>query len=145
MPSCEALRCSAELSGASTRFDCLSLHRGVPAASDQLVMGENGSVTKTILGDPDGLLLVLLPTDTLGLSQDFQFGTTGYRNRGERMMKSFKHLMNNLLTDESGQDLIEYALVAALVALGAVASMKSLATTINSTFISIGSTLTSAT
>ena len=33
--------------------------------------------------------------------------------------------------DESGQDLIEYALVVGLIALGAVASMKGLATSIN--------------
>jgi pilus assembly protein Flp/PilA len=45
--------------------------------------------------------------------------------------------------DESGQDLIEYALVAALVGLGAVAAMKTLATNINSSFNSIGTTLTS--
>ena len=35
-------------------------------------------------------------------------------------MKLFK----NLLHDESGQDLIEYALVAALIALGAITAMK---------------------
>jgi Flp pilus assembly pilin Flp len=42
----------------------------------------------------------------------------------ERQVKIFK----NLLHDESGQDLIEYALVAALIALGAIVSMKALAT-----------------
>jgi Flp pilus assembly pilin Flp len=41
----------------------------------------------------------------------------------ERQVKIFK----NLLRDESGQDLIEYALVAALIALGAIVSMKALA------------------
>ena len=59
-------------------------------------------------------------------------------------MKSFKLLLNNLMTDESGQDLIEYALVAALVALGAVASMKTLGTTISTAFTNIGTTLSSA-
>jgi len=59
-------------------------------------------------------------------------------------MQNFKQLVNNLLTDESGQDLIEYALVAALVGLGAVASMKSIATAINSAFTSISTSLTSA-
>ena len=39
----------------------------------------------------------------------------------------------HLLHDESGQDLIEYGLVAALVALGVVASMQSLASNIGST------------
>ena len=50
----------------------------------------------------------------------------------------------HLLRDESGQDLIEYALVAALVGLGAVASMKSLSTSIGSAFTSIGTTLSSS-
>ncbi len=59
-------------------------------------------------------------------------------------MKSFKVLLNNLMTDESGQDLIEYALVAALVGLGAVASLKSLSGIISTVFTSIGTSLTSA-
>ena len=58
----------------------------------------------------------------------------------ERQVKLFK----NLLHDESGQDLIEYALVAALIALGAVTAMKSLATGINTAFSSISSSLTAA-
>jgi pilus assembly protein Flp/PilA len=53
-----------------------------------------------------------------------------------------KNLLRNLLQDESGQDLIEYALVAALVGLGAVAAMKTLGTNITSAFTSIGTTLT---
>ena len=57
-------------------------------------------------------------------------------------MKSMKQLLTNLMTEESGQDLIEYALVAALVGLGAVAAMKSLGTTISTAFNSIGTTLT---
>lgn len=36
------------------------------------------------------------------------------------------------IRDESGQDLVEYALVVALVALGTVASLKSLANVLNS-------------
>jgi pilus assembly protein Flp/PilA len=67
------------------------------------------------------------------------------KNKGKRRkdMKNFKQLMNNLMVEESGQDLIEYALVAALVGLGAVASMKSLSTSIGNAFSSIGTTLTS--
>ena len=52
--------------------------------------------------------------------------------------------LKNLLRDESGQDLIEYALVAALIALGAIVSMKTVATGISSAFSTIGSNLTSA-
>ncbi len=53
-----------------------------------------------------------------------------------------KLILSNLMNDESGQDLIEYALVAALVGLGAVAAMKTLASNINTAFTSIGTTLT---
>jgi pilus assembly protein Flp/PilA len=59
-------------------------------------------------------------------------------------MKTFKQILSNLLKEESGQDLIEYALVAALIALGATAAMTTLATTISTTFTSIGTRLTAA-
>jgi pilus assembly protein Flp/PilA len=50
--------------------------------------------------------------------------------------------VNALLRDESGQDLIEYAIVAALVGLGAIASMKTLQTSVSNAFTKIGTTLT---
>jgi pilus assembly protein Flp/PilA len=59
-------------------------------------------------------------------------------------MYVLNRLFSNLLHDESGQDLIEYALVAALIALGATASMKVLATTIGSALSGIGTRLTGA-
>jgi Flp pilus assembly pilin Flp len=43
--------------------------------------------------------------------------------------------------DESGQDSIEYVLVAALVGPGAVASLKALSTRVSTVFTSIGTTL----
>ena len=46
--------------------------------------------------------------------------------------------------DEAGQGLIEYVLILALIALGAVAAMKPLASSISSAFFKIGSTLNSA-
>ena len=52
--------------------------------------------------------------------------------------------IKNLLQDESGQDLIEYALVAALIALGAIAAMKALATGISNAFSVVSSDLSSA-
>ena len=58
-------------------------------------------------------------------------------------MNQLKQIVANVIREESGQDLIEYALVAALVGLGAVTAMKSLATTISSAFTSIGTSLTS--
>ncbi len=56
-------------------------------------------------------------------------------------MQNFKQIMNNLIVEESGQDLIEYALVAALVGLGAVASMKSLAGGIGNSFNTVTNAL----
>lgn len=60
-------------------------------------------------------------------------------------MKEFKRLFSDLVQDESGQDLIEYALVAAVIGLGAAATMKNFATTIGSALTGIGARLTSAT
>lgn len=51
----------------------------------------------------------------------------------------------HLWKDETGQDLIEYALVAAVVGLGAIASMKTLGTKIGTAFSGIGTTLTTNT
>lgn len=52
--------------------------------------------------------------------------------------------LNKFVNDDSGQDLIEYALVAALVGLGAVAAMKGLSNTIGNTFNGVGNSLTNA-
>ncbi len=57
-------------------------------------------------------------------------------------MNDLNRLFLNLLRDESGQDLIEYALVAALIGLGATSTMKTLATTIGTALTGIGSRLT---
>ena len=58
------------------------------------------------------------------------------------MKISFGRLFASLLKDESGQDLIEYALVAALIGLGAVTTMRSLAGAISLALSSVGSRLT---
>jgi len=50
--------------------------------------------------------------------------------------------LRRLLRDESGQDLIEYALLAALVGLGAVVSMRGLSTKIGNGFNTVGNNLT---
>jgi pilus assembly protein Flp/PilA len=57
----------------------------------------------------------------------------------------FHTLLASLHEDESGQDLIEYALVCALIALGAIAGMGTVADTINNAFSKIGMELSSAT
>ena len=48
------------------------------------------------------------------------------------------------LRDNNGQDLIEYALVAALIALAATAGMNTIAGDINNAFTNIGTSLTAA-
>jgi pilus assembly protein Flp/PilA len=47
----------------------------------------------------------------------------------------------DLASREEGQDLVEYALVVALIAFGATAGMKSLATGLNTAFSNISTTL----
>jgi pilus assembly protein Flp/PilA len=62
-------------------------------------------------------------------------------------MTSSTYLRENfskLLRDESGQDLIEYALVAGLIGLAAVTAMSGLSTKIRAAFNSIGNDLTNA-
>ena len=46
--------------------------------------------------------------------------------------------------DETGQGLVEYVLIIALIAFGAVTAMSTLATDLNSAFTAIGSLVTSA-
>ncbi len=49
-----------------------------------------------------------------------------------------------LMAEDEGQDLVEYALVVALIAFGAVTAMQGLATEINSAFNVISSDLGSS-
>jgi pilus assembly protein Flp/PilA len=49
--------------------------------------------------------------------------------------------LSRLLKDESGQDLIEYALIAALIAVAAITALRGLDNRISSEFNSIGSSL----
>lgn len=57
---------------------------------------------------------------------------------------NYREALKNLLRDDSGQDLIEYALVAALIGLGATAAMSGFATSIGSALTGVGTQLTSA-
>jgi pilus assembly protein Flp/PilA len=52
--------------------------------------------------------------------------------------------LENLISREEGQDLVEYALLVALIALGSVASMKGMAHSISTEFSVIESTFSSA-
>jgi len=59
------------------------------------------------------------------------------RNTGKALVVRFAQLMK----EEAGQDLVEYALLVALIAFGATAGMKALGTGINTTFTHISTTL----
>ena len=59
----------------------------------------------------------------------------------ERMFLRVREVLGNLHRDERGQDLIEYALLAALIALAATAGMGVVASDLNNAFSKIGSKL----
>ena len=59
-------------------------------------------------------------------------------------MTQWKELASRLAQDESGQDLIEYALIAALLATGAIAGMRILGNAISSIFTTVNSNLNTA-
>ena len=59
-------------------------------------------------------------------------------------MKNIKQVFAAFMKDESGQDLIEYALVAGLIGLGAVVAMTGLSGKISNAFNSVGNSLTNA-
>jgi pilus assembly protein Flp/PilA len=74
----------------------------------------------------------------------------GWKSYSRRILMKNKIWMlsikiQNILKGEEGQDLIEYALVVALIAFAAVGAMGTLASDINQAFIGIGSKLTNAT
>jgi pilus assembly protein Flp/PilA len=53
-------------------------------------------------------------------------------------MQHVRSILRGLAANTSGQDLVEYALVVALLAFAAAAGMASVASQINAEFISIG-------
>ncbi len=59
-------------------------------------------------------------------------------------MHYIRTLITELLQDESGQDLIEYALLAALIGLGAVAAVGKISGDVSGIFNSIATQLSSA-
>jgi pilus assembly protein Flp/PilA len=62
-----------------------------------------------------------------------------------KLFVKIQALKDALTEDESGQDLVEYLVVTALIALAATVSMKALATTIGTAFTSVGTKLTTYT
>ncbi len=59
-----------------------------------------------------------------------------------RLMKAY--VWAQILKDEQGQDLVEYALVVALIAFAAIVGMNNVASQINLAFSKIGSKIISA-
>ena len=55
-----------------------------------------------------------------------------------------QNLVNRFIRDEEGQDLIEYSLLAALIAVACILAMKALATDIQGIFAKIGAELAKA-
>jgi pilus assembly protein Flp/PilA len=62
-----------------------------------------------------------------------------------KSLLNFYIMMRNLTSAEDGQDLVEYALVVALIAFAATAGMNSLASALNNAFTAMGTSLTNLT
>jgi pilus assembly protein Flp/PilA len=59
----------------------------------------------------------------------------------KRMLNTYAQVLKGFVREEQGQDLIEYALVVALIAFAATAGMSAVANKINTAFTNIGSKL----
>jgi pilus assembly protein Flp/PilA len=62
----------------------------------------------------------------------------------ELQIRLFAAKLMSLVSNQEGQDLVEYALIVALIALAATAGMNTLASAINTAFSTLGTTLTNA-
>lgn len=60
------------------------------------------------------------------------------------MAAKLSRVISRFHREETGQDLIEYALLAALIALAAIVGMNTVASDINNAFVKIGSRLSNA-
>ena len=67
------------------------------------------------------------------------------KDLGLKFYVRMRNLRDALVQDQSGQDMVEYALVLGLIALAATVAMKGLATTIGAAFTSIGTKVTTYT
>ncbi len=57
------------------------------------------------------------------------------------MLMNLYYMLQSRLTEEEGQDLVEYALIIALIALGCTVGLNGLATAIQGAFTNIGGEL----
>jgi pilus assembly protein Flp/PilA len=115
------------------------------------MLGRNPQVQKLATAPEELMLLPFQPDrrikarigrewmhDTRGLGANTQ------HHRRMINMKNIKHVFAAFTKDESGQDLIEYALVAGLIGLGAVVAMTGLSGKISNAFNAVGNSLTNA-
>jgi pilus assembly protein Flp/PilA len=92
-------------------------------------------------------LTLPLAASTISLDKSISVAVTVRRRMAMmkfELINSPAKILSGFIRDESGQDLIEYALVAAIIALGATAAMTTLAGSITSAFTKIGTSLTNA-
>lgn len=62
---------------------------------------------------------------------------------GDEMQNKLRHVISNFAGQEDAQDLVEYALVVALIAFGAIAGMQFLAGGVNNAFSELAAVVTS--
>jgi pilus assembly protein Flp/PilA len=67
------------------------------------------------------------------------------RNNLLKLYMRMQNLKDAVIGNQSGQDLIEYALVVSLIALAATAGMSTVATKISTAFTAVGTKLTTYT
>ena len=79
--------------------------------------------------------------DVLGYGEE----TSHMQNLMLKLYIRIQTRVQTLGADKNGQDLIEYALVVALIAFAAAAGMSAVATKINTAFTNIGTKLTTYT
>jgi pilus assembly protein Flp/PilA len=60
------------------------------------------------------------------------------------MLTNVENAWRRLQEDESGQNMIEYALVAALIALGAIVAIQGVATSLSTAFSKVSSELSAS-
>jgi pilus assembly protein Flp/PilA len=61
-----------------------------------------------------------------------------------KLAAHIRHVLLDFIRDDTGQDLIEYALIAGLIGLAAVVAMSGLSTKMKQAFNSVGNGLTNA-
>ena len=59
-------------------------------------------------------------------------------------MSNLTKILTTLLDDECGQDIVEYALIAALIAFAAIAGIGRVSSAVSSVFTAVGTKLTTS-